>query len=233
MTDDEPTKERRKTLLTPGQPMEPPPRESRRAKQRRLKRPPGRPRNPHHENAFVPNAEQKQLVRLLSGFGIPGYRIIKVIKNPLTGRGIGLPTLERCFVNELAEGSVEMDAAACAMLAMRVRQGNLTAIIWYMKNRMGWHDHVVQERTGTGNEIDVNIKIDPDQLADELTRRNLPLSVFGVDKPAPLPLATPRSPEPDPLPEVTDADDAEAADEAAERFLENRLRAHISRHGGN
>jgi hypothetical protein len=46
-----------------------PPRESRRAMQRRFKRPPGRPRNPKLEQRFAPTQEQRDLVRLLAGYG--------------------------------------------------------------------------------------------------------------------------------------------------------------------
>jgi hypothetical protein len=235
MTDEPDEPIRRKRILNPGAPPTLPPHESRRAKQRRLKRPPGRPRNPVRENAFVPNAEQKQLVRLLAGFGIPPVRICKVIKNEHTHRPIGVPTLERCFADELECGSVEMDSIACGMLAAKVRQGNLTAIIWYMKNRMGWHDHVVQERIGNGTEVDVNIKIDPNELARELERRHLPGEIFGVDKPEPLDV-TPKRLEPvdagpyDALSDAPDDPDAESDDARRERqYLEARMQGHIKR----
>jgi hypothetical protein len=116
---------------------EAPPRESRRAMQRRMKRPPGRPRNPHLEQRFAPTQEQRDLVRLLAGYGIPPDRICKVIKNPHTKRPIGRETLEKRFEDELECGSAEMDAVCCDMLSRKIRQGNIVAIIWYMKNQHG------------------------------------------------------------------------------------------------
>jgi hypothetical protein len=238
MTDDEPI--RRKRILNPGAPPTLPPHESRRQRQKRLKRKPGRPRNPVRENAFVPNAEQKQLVRLLAGFGIPPVRICKVIKNEHTGRPIGVPTLERCFADELECGSVEMDSIACGMLAAKVRQGNLTAIIWYMKNRMGWHDHVVQERTGPGSEIDINLKIDPDALADELQRRSLPTSIFGIDRPEPIEAGAPQriesAADAGPFDALADAEPDETESDDARRsrqFLESRMQGHVRRNWRN
>jgi hypothetical protein len=41
-----------------------------------------------------------------------------------------------------------MDAIACTMLSMQIRKGNLTAIIWYQKNRMGWRDVYEQRSLG-------------------------------------------------------------------------------------
>jgi hypothetical protein len=182
------------------------------------------------ENAFVPTVEQKQLVRLLAGFGIPPLRITRVIKNVHTGRPIGVPTLERCFQDELECGAVEMDSVACGMLAKKVREGNLVAIIWYMKNRMGWRD--VSEVQRNGAEVDVSIKIDPNALADELQRRGLPGEVFGIDKPAPIDVA-PRRIEPaaaadDPLPDITDAEPDDDARRERD-FLEGRMQAHVKR----
>ena len=160
---------------------EKPPRESRRAMQRRLKRPPGRPRNPHLEQRFAPTQEQRDLVRLLAGYGIPPERICKVIRNPATRRPIGEETLRKRFEDELETGAAEMDAVCVGMLSTKIRQGNIVAIIWYMKNRMGWRD--VTEQQGR-NAVDLSIAIKPEELADKLREHGLPPIVFGYDKPA-------------------------------------------------
>jgi hypothetical protein len=154
--------------------------ESKRARQRRLKRPPGRPRNPHLEFRFEPTQEQRDLVRLLAGYGVTPDRICKVIKNPDTRRPIATTTLERRFKDELECGSAEMDAVCMGMLTKKIREGNIVAMIWYMKNRMGWRDVSEVQRT---NEYDVTVEIKPEDLAKELERHGLPLSVFGIDAP--------------------------------------------------
>jgi hypothetical protein len=59
----------------------PPPQESKRARQRRLKRKPGRPRNPALEWRFEPTPEQRQLVQLLVGVGISHEQICKCIRS--------------------------------------------------------------------------------------------------------------------------------------------------------
>jgi hypothetical protein len=134
-----------------------PPRESRRAMQRRMKRPPGRPRNPHLEQRFAPTREQRDLVRLLAGYGITPDRICKVIKNNRpTRKPIIGATLEKRFADELECGAAEMDAVCCDMLSRKIRQGNIVAIIWYMKNRMGWRD--VTEQQGR-NAVDLAIAV--------------------------------------------------------------------------
>jgi hypothetical protein len=160
---------------------EKPARESRLAMQRRLKRPPGRPRNPHLEQRVAPTQEQRDLVRLLAGYGIPPERICKVIHNPATRRPIGRETLEKRFENELECGAEEMDATVCAMLSTKIRHGNIVAIIWYMKNRMGWRDVVDQQGR---NAVDLTVAISPAELADKLREHGLRPIVFGYDKPA-------------------------------------------------
>jgi hypothetical protein len=149
-------------------------------KPKKPKRPVGRPRKPHLEHAFEPTKEHRELVKLLAGYGIPDARIVKVIRNPHPRRPICIETLHKHFADELESGAMEMDAIACTMLSMQIRKGNLTAIIWYQKNRMGWRDVYEQRSLG---ELDMTIRIDPSKLAEKLEERGLPASVFGIDKP--------------------------------------------------
>jgi hypothetical protein len=149
-------------------------------KPKKPKRPVGRPRKPHLEHAFEPTKEHRELVKLLAGYGIPEARIVKVVRNPHTRRPIQVPTLHKHFAEELESGAEEMNAVVCAMLSTKIRQGNIVAIIWYMKNRMGWKDVVEQRSLG---ELDMAIQINPSELADKLKERGLPEFVFGIDKP--------------------------------------------------
>jgi len=141
---------------------------------------PGRPRTPGLEFKFQPTQEQREIVRLLVGMGVTADRICKCIRNPLTRRPIGVETLTKRFADELDCGSAELDALACGMLAKKIREGNIVAIIWYQKNRMGWSD--VREVHSHGD-VDMNIKISGEELARELERRGLPLHVFDAPKP--------------------------------------------------
>jgi hypothetical protein len=129
--------------------------------------------------AFEPTDEQRNLVKLLAGFGIPQERICLVVNSPRTGRPITKETLERAFAHGLEVGSIEMDSVCASMLATKVRQGNMTAIIWYMKNRMGWRD-VVEQQGGVPQRV---VEIRREDLARQLEERGLPPSVFGVDVP--------------------------------------------------
>ena len=128
-------------------PDEKPSRESRRAMQRRLKRPPGRPRNPALEFRFEPTKADRELVKLLAGYALPHDRIVKAIRNPHTRRPIGIGTLYKHFADELDAGATEVDALCTEMLTKRLREGNVTALIWVTKNRWGWKD-VVEQQAG-------------------------------------------------------------------------------------
>ena len=149
--------------------------------QKRLGRKPGRPRNPHLEQRFAPTQEQRDLVRLLAGYGITPDRICKVIKNPHTRRPIVVETLQLRFENELECGAAEMDATVCEMLSTKIRQGNIVGIIWYMKNRMGWRD-VVEQQGRSAVDLSIQIK-SREELAKQLEKHGLPPIDFGYDKP--------------------------------------------------
>jgi hypothetical protein len=117
--------------------------------------------------AFKPNDAQRDMVKLMTGFGIPQDRIRLIIPNPNTGNPITKETLEIAFREEIRVGSMEMDGIAMTSLARRVKEGNMTAIIWYMKNRMGWKD-VVQNQNQqigpNGEIIDATVPLFPPKL---------------------------------------------------------------------
>jgi hypothetical protein len=156
------------------------PGESRKAMQKRLGRKGGRPRNPDLEKRFVPTREQREIVQLLAGYAIPHERIVKAIRNPETRRPIGVHTLIEHFEHELEAGRAEVDQMLAHGLSKRLRESNLTALIWCSKNLWNWSDRLETQRTGT---TDLNIRIDPAELAEKLRQRGLPGSVFGVDVP--------------------------------------------------
>ena len=134
---------------------------------------------------FKPTKEQRKLVKLLAGFGIPQDRICLVVNSPRTGRPITKETLERAFAYELEVGAMETDSVCAKMLFKKVEQGNMTAIIWYMKNRMGWRDdfgfehrfNVPRDHENGGGSLS------KEELTRALEERGLPTSLFGVDVP--------------------------------------------------
>jgi len=56
----------------------------------------------------------------------------------LTGQ-FALETFKRAFAL-IRDGTIEMDAIVSGMLMTKIRQGNMAAIFWYMRSRMGWKD---------------------------------------------------------------------------------------------
>jgi hypothetical protein len=162
-------------------PDEKPSRESRRAMQRRLKRPPGRPRNPALEFRFEPTKADRELVKLLAGYALPHDRIVKAIRNPHTRRPIGIGTLYKHFADELDAGATEVDALCTEMLTKRLREGNVTALIWVTKNRWGWKD-VVEQQGRSAVDLSIQIK-SREELAKQLEKHGLPPIDFGYDKP--------------------------------------------------
>jgi hypothetical protein len=162
----------------------PSPHESRRQRQRRLKRPPGRPRNPALERRFQPSDQDREVVKLLSGFGLPLERIAKAVRNPLTRRAIGVNTLQARFEHELEQGRAAIDQLLAGTLARKLQQGNIVAAIWCSKNLWNWSDRLERTNTGTTT-TDVNVRIAPEELSRKLKEFGLPSYVFGCDKPKP------------------------------------------------
>ena len=156
---------------------------------------------------FKPAKGQREMVRRLVGFGFPHERICLLIDNPYSHKPITVKTLKRAFPRELTLGTVEMDALATKMLTDKMRAGNMTAIIWYMKNKMGWRD--IFEQTGV-TPAQVVIQIGREELARRLEERGLPTAIFGVDNLEELEKldAPPPPPLPPPSPALdTDVDD--------------------------
>lgn len=94
---------------------------------------PGRPR-------FAPTDAQRQNVKTMIGFGVPHERICAGLPNPDTGTPITRETFTSAFAAEIAAGTAEMDAMVATSHALKIKEGNMTAIVWYQKNRWGWRD---------------------------------------------------------------------------------------------
>lgn len=99
---------------------------------------------------FVPTEGQRNAVTLMVAGGMTHERIRFAIINEDTKAPISKDTLEKVFRRELDEGQANVDAIVLGALMANVRKGNMTAIIWYQKNRMGWTDASPFEGGGGG-----------------------------------------------------------------------------------
>jgi hypothetical protein len=99
---------------------------------------------------FEPTKDQRTLVKLMAGFGIPHDRMRLGITNRYTNKPISRDVLERAFADELEVGSVEMDIEAMRSMAAQIIKGNATMLIWYTKNRWGWRDDPADHGSGRG-----------------------------------------------------------------------------------
>src|SRR3984893_12865768 len=74
-----------------------------------------------------------------------GYRNTRDRRGDVSAVGCRIPISrdvpERAFAHELEVGSIEMDIAAMKSMAMQIKKGNTTMLIWYSKNRWGWRDN--------------------------------------------------------------------------------------------
>jgi hypothetical protein len=129
---------------------------------------------------FVPTKHQRDLVKLLIGFGMPEDRARLAIINPRTGKPISRDVLRAAFQDEIEIGRVEMDTVCYKGLSNQIRAENMTAIIWYMKNMMWWRDQVDVAARLENRHV---MKLTHEELIRQLEERGLPTSVFGIDAP--------------------------------------------------
>jgi hypothetical protein len=58
--------------------------------------------------AFVPKPEQRDIVRTLTGLGIPQTDICRLVTNPQTGKPLDPKSLRKHFALEISTGAVEL-----------------------------------------------------------------------------------------------------------------------------
>ena len=71
--------------------------------------------------------------------GVAQERICFAIKDK-KGKAISEDTLVKAFKHEISIGLIELEAIATSALTTQMKKGNMTAIIWFTKNRMRWRD---------------------------------------------------------------------------------------------
>jgi hypothetical protein len=95
---------------------------------------------------FSPTEEQRELVAVLAGAGIPHLTICRFITWPATaghdaGKPIVMMTLRKCFRYELNEGMAHSNAKIVKTAhEMIVKDKNPALTIFWLKTRMGWKE---------------------------------------------------------------------------------------------
>lgn len=76
-------------------------------------------------------------------------------------QGIDVKTLKKHYADELATGATRANAKVAMKLFQLASSGNVTAQIFWLKNRAGWRDKV---------EVDDRREVDPEELKRKLDR---------------------------------------------------------------
>ena len=100
---------------------------------------------------FVPTPDQRDMVKLLAGRGIPQEDIRRLILNPQTGKPLSIKTLERAFATEIKTAKTELDFKVGTFIMDSILgrtpvnakpqkddRARLRLAIFYAKTRMGW-----------------------------------------------------------------------------------------------
>jgi len=88
---------------------------------------------------FEPTPEQRRMVKSLSALGIRQEEIALIME-------ITPPTLRRHFRDELDRGGVEANSQVAQALFKLALAGNVTAMIFWLKSRAGWHQSIPDNR---------------------------------------------------------------------------------------
>jgi len=111
---------------------------------------------------------QRDTVKVMVAGGIQQPAIAGVL-------GISEPTLRRHFRKEIANGAAEVGLIVVAAHLKRIRAGDMRAIEWWEKARMGWMERTVVDE---GRLADVPLRViielvgdAPVQIEQERPRR--------------------------------------------------------------
>lgn len=90
---------------------------------------------------YQPTEEQRRMVKVMSGFGIPQTDIASQV-------GIDTKTLRKHFREELDRGMTEANMrVAQSLFSMATTGGSVAAAIFWMKARAGWREKHPEEQT--------------------------------------------------------------------------------------
>jgi hypothetical protein len=105
----------------------------------------GRP--PH-----LPNGDTRNKVFMLSTVGTRHEDIATVL-------GISADTLTKYYHDELAKGRIEANASVAETLFKQAKEGNTTAMIFWLKSRAKWKETSQHEISGNPDGSPVEVKI--------------------------------------------------------------------------
>jgi hypothetical protein len=105
----------------------------------------GRP--PH-----LPDATTRNKVFMLSTVGTRHEDIATVL-------GISADTLTKYYHDELAKGRIEANASVAETLFKQAKEGNTTAMIFWLKSRAKWKETSQHEISGNPDGTPVEVKI--------------------------------------------------------------------------
>lgn len=111
------------------------------AKKRKRKR--GRP----EDSGFKPSAEQRLMVEVGTGIGIPQHDMVTAILSPTSGRPISEVTLRKHFKDEIRTGTVKFKMKVGVNL-LKLSERNASAAIFLGKVRLGMKETVKIEHSG-------------------------------------------------------------------------------------
>ena len=105
----------------------------------------GRP--PH-----LPNADTRNKVFMLSSVGTRHEDIATVLS-------ISTDTLTKYYKEELDKGRIEANASVAETLFKQAKEGNTTAMIFWLKSRARWKESTQHEISGNPDGTPVEVKI--------------------------------------------------------------------------
>jgi hypothetical protein len=75
-----------------------------------------RPHPSDGRKAFVPNPAQRNIVRKLTGWGIPQQHICRLVTNPQTAKPLDPKSLRKHFALEIGTGAVEANVTVARLI---------------------------------------------------------------------------------------------------------------------
>lgn len=109
---------------------------------------PKRGRGRPEGTGYHPTLEQRHLVKVMAGMGIPEDKMVQAVLNPATKRPISPITLRAHFREELDQGFVQTNSAVAAALYKNATSPTETypggvpvAQIFWLKCRMRWQQN--------------------------------------------------------------------------------------------
>ena len=102
--------------------------------------------------AHLPTGDTRNKVFMLSTVGTRHEDIATVL-------GISADTLTKYYSDELAKGRIEANASVAETLFKQAKEGNTTAMIFWLKSRAKWKETSQHEISGNPDGTPVNVQI--------------------------------------------------------------------------